>query len=155
MENHADEVLIEAQAEERIAEQRRGTHATKAYSQWLETALKNEQESRTGGRPRLSLLRTPWTTRACRHARRNGVTGGTGTRTRRHATSHCDKMHSLRQQALSATLRNWTTELVRHTLSSINGNRGVYGWTARETCCVCRRKQSKARLKSCKRLKSL
>ena len=37
--DHANEVLIEAQAEERVAEQRRGTHATKPFSQWLETAI--------------------------------------------------------------------------------------------------------------------
>ena len=37
--DHADEVLIEAQAEERLSEQRRTAHATKSYSQWLETAM--------------------------------------------------------------------------------------------------------------------
>ena len=37
--DRADEVLIEAQAEERIAEQRRKVQTTITYSQWLETAL--------------------------------------------------------------------------------------------------------------------
>ena len=37
--DHVDEVLIEAQAEERISEQRRRTRATTSYSQWLETAM--------------------------------------------------------------------------------------------------------------------
>ena len=39
--DHADKVLIEAQAEERIAEQRPGTHPVKTYSQSIETALEN------------------------------------------------------------------------------------------------------------------
>ena len=38
--DRAQEVLIEAQAEERIAEQRRKAQTTKTYSQWLESALK-------------------------------------------------------------------------------------------------------------------
>ena len=43
-------------------------------------------------------------------------------------------MQLLRQQALFTTPRNWTAESVRHTLSSMKGNRagGIDGWTPSE-----------------------
>ena len=50
----AGEVLIEAQAEERIAEQRRKEKTTITYSQWLETA----QKPHTVGQPRRPPLCT-------------------------------------------------------------------------------------------------
>ena len=43
--DHADEVLIEPHAEARIFEQRRKTHATKSYSQWLDTAMEKRSKS--------------------------------------------------------------------------------------------------------------
>ena len=45
--DHADEVLVEAQTEERIVEQRLGEHATKTYPRSLvETALEKRSKSR-------------------------------------------------------------------------------------------------------------
>ena len=43
--DRADEVLIEAKVEERIAEQRRKAQTTITYSQWLETALKKRSKT--------------------------------------------------------------------------------------------------------------
>ena len=81
-----DEVLIEAQAEQRIAEQRRKALTNRTHSQWLESALrKKEQHLQTDGQPRRLLLRSPWTIntaprhkKACRRAETNWVTDGTG-----------------------------------------------------------------------------
>ena len=44
------------------------------------------------------------------------------------------QMQSLRQQALSTTPRDWTSESARHNLSRMKGNRarGVDGWTPGE-----------------------
>ena len=42
--DRAHEVLIEAQAEERIAEQRRKAQTTNTYSQWLGSAMKKRSK---------------------------------------------------------------------------------------------------------------
>ena len=71
--------------------------------------------------------------RACRHARRNGAPGGTGTWS--HATSYCSKIQSLTQRALSSTPRNWTAEYqCGILLSSMKGTGagGVHCWTLAE-----------------------
>ena len=41
--DHADEVPIEAQAEDRISPRRRRTHATESHSQWLETVVEKSK----------------------------------------------------------------------------------------------------------------
>ena len=43
--DQADEVLIETQVEERISEHQLRAHATKSYSQWLETAMEKRSKS--------------------------------------------------------------------------------------------------------------
>ena len=134
-----DEVLIEAQAEERIAEQQRKTHATKTSSLWLQTAL--EKGARVAHR---------WTTQTITSAQPTDYQNSTTPQQSMQARTEewrsrwnmdtearhilLRQLHSLRQQALSTTPRNWTAESVRHTLSSMNGNRarGVDGWTLNE-----------------------
>ena len=50
--NHANEIVIEAQTEERIAEQRRNAETTKTFAQLLESALEKRIEKlHTDGRP--------------------------------------------------------------------------------------------------------
>ena len=135
--DHADEVLIEAQAEERVAEQRRRTHATKTYSQWLESALR-----------KVAGVAHRWTTQTITSAHSMDYQNSTTPQQSMQARTWGDRwnrdnearhilmrqMQLLRQQALSTTPHNWTAESVRHTLSSMKGNRagGIDGWTPSE-----------------------
>ena len=141
--DRADEVLIEAQAEERIAEQRRMAQTTITYSQWLETALK--KGSKTAHR---------WTTQMATRVHRMDHQNSTtlqqsmlartkewGNRWNRDLEARdilLRQMHELRLQALSTAPRSWTTDAL-FTLSSMKGNRagGVHGWNPVK-CCACR-----------------
>ena len=99
--DRADGVLIEAQAEERIAEQRRKAQTTITYSQWLETALKKGSktahlwttQTATSVHPMdYQNSTTPQQSMLAR-TKEWGVTGRIGTW--RHAISYCAKCTSL------------------------------------------------------------
>ena len=106
--DRADEVLIEAQAEERIAEQRRKAQITKTYSQWLESALKKKKGATLAHR---------WTSQTASAARpvayQHSTTPQESTQTRTNEWSNkcfrdleerdtlLRQMHELRLQALS------------------------------------------------------
>ena len=106
--DHADEVLIEAQAEERVAEQRRRTHATKTYSQWLESALR-----------KVAGVAHRWTTQTITSAHSMDYQNSTTPQQSMQARTWGDRwnrdnearhilmrqMQLLRQQALSTTPR--------------------------------------------------
>ena len=124
--DHADEVLIEAQAEERIAEQRPRTHATKTYSQWLETDLGKRSKSRTSAHPH-GLPEQHHT--AAEHAGTHGrmvqqVEQGHGGTPHPFATTAFSQTSSTLHHATQLDSRT-----VRHALSSMKGNRarGVDG----------------------------
>ena len=137
--DRADEVLIEAQAEERVAEQRRKAQTTKTCLQWLQTALK--KGSKNAHR---------WTTQTVTSAHSMDYQNSTtpqqsmqartkewGNRWNRHIEARdilLRQMHEPRLQALSTAPRTWTTDAVLHTLSRMQGIRagGVDGWNLSE-----------------------
>ena len=130
--DHADEVLIEAQAEKRIAEQRCRAHATKSYSQWLHTAMhRRTTQTITATHPTdYGNSITPQQSMQARTEEWSAM-WNTDTAARDILPQ---QMHSLRQQALTTTPHDWTAEAVRNSLSSVKGNRdrGVDGWTVGE-----------------------
>ena len=126
--DRADEVLIEAQAEERIAEQRRRTHATKTYSQSLESAWRKRARAAHRWATQTIPSAQPMdyqnsTTPQQSMQTRTEEWGGRWNRAKEARDILMRQTQSLRQQALSTTPRNWTAKSVRHGLSSMKGNR--------------------------------
>ena len=103
---HANEVLIEGQAEERIAEQRRRAHSTKSYSHWLETAMeKGARVAQRWKNPDCHLCCAPLGLPQQHHtaAEHAGTHGGMGARWDRDTESqHFPPRHAILDIGTSA-----------------------------------------------------
>ena len=131
-------MLIEAQAEQRIAEQRRKARTNKTFLQWLESALRKGTKLAHRWTSQTASAAHPTdyqhsTTQESMQAR-NKEWGNRWNRGVEMRDTSLRQMHELRLQALSTAPRTWTTDTVLHALSSTKGNRarGVGGWNPKE-----------------------
>ena len=114
-------MLIEAQAEQRIAEQHRKARTNKTYLQWLESALRkgaklaHRWKSQTASVAHTMDYQHSTTPQESMQAR-NKECGNRWNRDVEMRDTLLRQMHELGLQALSTAPRTWTTDTVLHTL---------------------------------------